>query len=713
MSKAKFLIVSMNKKAALFLRTTLNNVFEGAIEISAYSFIDDNPALLRRQLEKLPALIMATGVTSYKTLLNYYPKEKCLMASRDVSAPEYFDKLFLIPKGMKVLIVNETKNGSLETVEAIKKLGIHHLTCVPYWQNCNVDISGIDTAVSPGMLQYCPPGIPNKIDIGMRNLSINTFIKILQVYGLKTDYIDKYIERQKKVLIDTYEKLSTEFVRSNKLRNSLQTIINELDEAIISINVDYRITSMNSAAEVLLGVSQKNSINKEIYSLFENVPEMHRAGKISSINTIVTINNNQVYLTYVPLNNDETNIGVFKLQEVNDIKRNEEKIRKLIYQKNKGHIAKYSFEDIVAECQSMTDLINNTKFFAKNNSTILIAGESGTGKEMFAQSIHNYSVRAKNPFIAVNFAALPENLIESELFGYDEGAFTGAKKSGKKGLFELAHTGTIFLDEIGSASLWVQTRLLRVLEEREIMRLGDTKIIPVDIRIIAATNKDLKKLVEEGKFRADLYYRINVFQIHIPPLRERKDSLPQLIRILLQKHNSDKTFSEAAMKQLVNYNWAGNVRELRNMIEYSSQISKNQVIEARDLPYDIKSFNSCLANIPIQPDNKTYYLLKSFFDIEHIICILDIIKNNKNRIRKVGRNNILLILKEDNIHISDRTLRTILRHLESYELISVGKTKQGTVLSEKGEEFLSTMRKYHICQRRDEFDPKGMPPVLR
>ncbi len=691
-AKTNFLIVSMNKKAAIFLRNSLNDVFEGIINISAFSFFDDEKEQLYQYLDENPKLVMATGVMSYKYLLKYYPEEKTLMASRDVSAPEYFDKLFLIPKNKKVLVVNETKNGSLETIAAIKKLGIQHLSYVPYWQDCDVDINGIDTAISPGMLLYCPPTILNKIDIGMRNLSITTFIKILEVYGLQTSYIDKYIERQKKVLIDTYQKLSIEYVRSNKLSNSLQTIINELDEAIIAINAEHKITELNSAAEALLGVSQKSMLDKDVHSLFESVPEMSLAGKITNASTLVTINNNQVYLTYIPLNNIETNIGIFKLREVIDIQKSEEQIRKLIYQKSKGHFAKYSFDDIVAECQTMLDLINDTKIFARTDSTILITGESGTGKELFAQSIHNGSDRSKKPFIAVNFAALPENLIESELFGYDEGAFTGAKKTGKKGLFELAHTGTIFLDEIGSASMWVQTRLLRVLEERELMRLGDTKIIPIDIRVIAATNKDLKKLVDEGKFRADLYYRINVFQIHIPPLRDRKESIPYLIELFLKKYNVGKSFSEEAVKYLVNYFWAGNVRELRNMIEYSSMIAKTNIINVQDLPYDIKSHQSAISMESADSSKKIYIHLKTLFNINQVDAVLEMIGDNKRHVRKLGRTKMLSILREYNPLISDRKLRTIFTHLENFGLITVGKTKQGTTLSEQGEAVLKIIR---------------------
>ena len=687
----KFLIVSMNTKASIFLKNSLDNVFKDKLDIKAYSFIEGDESKLHSYIVQKPLLAMATGLMSYNYLLQYYPQNQCILGKRDISAPEYFDKLFLIPKGKKVLVINETENGVYETIEAIQQLGITHLSYVPYWQNCGLDTAGIDTAISPGMLYYCPPHIKNRVDIGMRNLSAATFIKILDTYSLGTEYIDKYITNQKKVLIDTYEKLSFEYDRSNNLRNSLQSIIDVLDEAIISIDAENKITSLNSAAITLLNIPKENALHQDVHDIFKEIPEDDSYFKGNN-DLIVTINNNQIYLSYIPLSNDKTNTGILKLSKVQDIQKNEEQVRKMIYQKNKGHVAKYYFKDILTECQSMETIINDSKFFAQTDSTILITGESGTGKEMLAQSLHNHSSRANKPFIAVNFAALPSNLIESELFGYEEGAFTGAKKSGKKGLFELAHTGTIFLDEIGHASPWMQTRLLRVLEEREIMRLGDTRVIPVDIRVIAATNKNLKKMVSEDSFLADLYYRINVFQIHLPPLRNRKESIPELMSLLMSKNSYSKNFSNEALKCILDYDWFGNIRELKNMIEYSVQIAKTNVIGVDDLPYDVKSY---IEQKPQgEPDNcqDIYARLKILFDSEQLRQILELLSENKYGLRKIGRNGIIAILKEKDIALSERNLRTIMKYFDHYGLVATGKTKQGTILSANGERFLQYLK---------------------
>ena len=219
----------------------------------------------------------------------------------------------------------------------------------------------------------------------------------------------------------------------------------------------------------------------------------------------------------------------------------------------------------------MRDLKVMARKYAASYSNVLITGESGTGKELFAQSIHSGSPCRIGPFVAVNCAALPESLLESELFGYEEGAFTGAKKGGKAGLFELAHNGTIFLDEIGDMPLSLQSRLLRVLQEKEVIRLGGSQVIPVNNRIICATNKNLAHKVEEGLFREDLYYRINILQIHIPPLREHPEDIPVLARLLFEKKCKEikkrKEIRTNLLQMLKRYHWPGNVRQLDAFLE--------------------------------------------------------------------------------------------------------------------------------------------------
>jgi len=248
-------------------------------------------------------------------------------------------------------------------------------------------------------------------------------------------------------------------------------------------------------------------------------------------------------------------------------------------------------EGIVGRSKRIMEVLELVHRVAPTSATVLLMGESGVGKELIAKAIHFLSPRAEKPFVAINCAAIPENLLEAELFGYEKGAFTGAY-SPKKGKFELANGGTLFLDEIGDMPLSLQTKLLRVLQEKEVERIGGTKPLKVDVRIIAATNKDLKKLVEEGKFREDLYYRLNVVPIYIPPLRERKEDIPVLVKHFLdqfsKEYGKELEISNDVMEAFMEYDWPGNVRELRNVVERMVILDRDGILTWEDLPSEVK-----------------------------------------------------------------------------------------------------------------------------
>ncbi|RLG20560.1 sigma-54-dependent Fis family transcriptional regulator [Candidatus Micrarchaeota archaeon] len=281
-----------------------------------------------------------------------------------------------------------------------------------------------------------------------------------------------------------------------------------------------------------------------------------------------------------PFNPEEISLLINRLIESQELVKEISYLRKELAKQ-------YQFHDLISKSPKMQKIFEFARTVAKSNSNILILGESGTGKELLARAIHNESLRAAGPFVAVSCVALPETLLESELFGHEKGAFTDAVTQ-KKGKFELAHGGTLFLDEIGDISPKLQLNLLRVLQEKEFTRVGGTKPIRVDVRIIAATNRDLKKAVEEGKFRDDLYYRLNVISIQIPPLRERKEDIPLLVHHFIEKFNIElgkrvEKISEEALKTLMKYDWPGNIRELENVIERAMVITKGTLIKPEDI----------------------------------------------------------------------------------------------------------------------------------
>jgi transcriptional regulator with PAS, ATPase and Fis domain len=265
-------------------------------------------------------------------------------------------------------------------------------------------------------------------------------------------------------------------------------------------------------------------------------------------------------------------------------------------EERRKHPVRYTFSDIRGNSDIIVSLKKQSAHIAPTDSTILIRGESGTGKEVFAQAIHATSMRKDGPFVALNCAAIPEALLESELFGYEEGSFTGAKKGGKEGRFELARGGTLFLDEIGDMPLFLQAKLLRVLQERRIERIGGTDTIPIDVRVIAATHKNLEAMIVDGRFREDLYFRLNVIPLYVPPLRNRKEDLYDLIHYFMKRCSKrlgkeQKRLSSQALKRLYDYHWPGNIREVENVVEYIMNLEIGELVTVTSLPASLREID--------------------------------------------------------------------------------------------------------------------------
>ncbi len=351
----------------------------------------------------------------------------------------------------------------------------------------------------------------------------------------------------------------------------LKSILDHVHDAVVAIDKEEKIILFNERAEELLKKDSMEVLEHKLSDIFPELISMTEVMKNNEnkYNKIINIKNIVVTANISLMKLDGRIIGVLcSFQDITKLQSLEKKIR---YELNKkGLVAKYKIHDLIACDPAMKSTLAKAVQIGRSDSTVMLYGESGAGKEMIAQSIHNMSERCREPFVAVNCAALTESLLESELFGYEEGAFTGARIGGKPGLFELAHGGTIFLDEINSMTLNLQTKLLRVLEEKEVMRIGSDYVIPLDIRIIAAANENLKDKIKFGSFRSDLFYRLNILELYIPPLRKRKmDILPLFKHFVSIYSNAGETpdVDDGLKEVLLNYPWPGNVRELRNAAE--------------------------------------------------------------------------------------------------------------------------------------------------
>lgn len=463
-----------------------------------------------------------------------------------------------------------------------------------------------------------------------------------------------------------------------------------LDIAIIGVDKDNFICSCNEGAEKILNRKSINLIGNSACDILSCVPFGEvRETKQEIRSRLVTVNGEYVNLNITPVIKAENYMGAFAvLQRFKEEEQKQHELRRQLL--NKGHKAKYTFDDILGESGAIKKIKEIAKKMAKTNSAVLITGESGTGKELFAHAVHNYSDRKDYPFVAVNCAAIPENLLESELFGYEEGAFTGAKKGGKIGLFEFAHMGTLFLDEIEGMSPALQIKLLRVIQEKEIMKIGGGKVINIDVRIIAATNEELRKLVKENKFRKDLYYRINTLPIMIPPLREREDDVYLLLEKFKTEIGADFKFTPKAKEAFKMYNWEGNIRELKNYVEFFNFMGE-EYINFEDMPLAVKEYYEENKKEISEKEESNILKETAGHRYKEYVFLLKKIKENQKAGLSSGRKILCSICEKNNISLTEQEIRGILKNLEKIDFIKVFKGRKGNIISEKGEEFLKNL----------------------
>ncbi|WP_130861304.1 sigma-54 interaction domain-containing protein [Bacilliculturomica massiliensis] len=510
--------------------------------------VGDMTVLITNKLIEVEALTVLKPGTPY------------LVADRVINV-DTISLLYGIPEGSDVLIMNVTQSITSETIRQIKEWGIDHITLHPYYPGIASYQKGCEYAVAFGEGYLKPDPQARLIDLGTRPLNVTTCVKLAMEIGIYEQVKDTVANSFMRPGIQLSYSYARQYKENRILTSNLRRLIDRVNRGAVMLNEDGEVLFSNEKA-------------KKILKLRESSP-----GPLAQIRERIRSGDNQFFEEiegesyYVEAASDwqgEDQRVIVTIDDVQKIKRIEDNYRKML--QADGLVAKYTFKDIIYRSPSMEKLIMKCRQFAKSHSTVAIYGESGCGKELLAQAIHNASDRKNEAFVAVNFAALSSSLCEAELFGYEEGAFTGAKKGGKKGLFELAHKGTIFLDEIGDASLDIQKKILRVIQERQVMRIGGSKLISVDIRIVAATNQDLLEMVRRKEFREDLYYRINVLPLRVPPVRDRReDIIPLFLYFLTEEFGMSMDRPPKAIADaLMRHPFFGNVRELHNLAEYTA-----------------------------------------------------------------------------------------------------------------------------------------------
>lgn len=668
-------LLSITTNTAIGAQNQLKEIFGNMVDVKSITF----ESLSVDSKLKDDLVVLTSPAIKDEALGLIDPKTKVIVADRTIDIASV-SKLYEIPKGTSVLVVNKLYDTALQAIEQLGGIGINHLKFFPYYPNMGSWNKDCEYAITFGEEQLIPNNKLKVINLGIRTIDITTCITIaaeLNIYENVKSILTSVFLRSSLQILYNY---SQEYSKNLILTNNLQQLLDIFKSGILLLDRENRISFYNSKAQQQLNIENNSS---------DYINDILSKSKSAGEDFFIEINEKNYH---IEINNSiyEESFGtIITVEDIKDIEKIEKKYRLSL--RGRGLTAEYNFKDIIYKSKKMEQLILKAKQFAKSKSTILIEGESGTGKELLAQSIHNASDRAKEAFVAVNFASLSESLSESELFGYDEGAFTGAKKGGKPGLFEMAHKGTIFLDEIGDASINIQKKLLRVIQEHQVLRVGGSQLISIDIRIIAATNQDIQAMVNENKFREDLYYRLNVLPLKIPSLKERTEDVYPLFNYFLKNefNVNVKQFPENLRIALESYEWSGNIRELRNMAEYIANFIESNMDWEKELS-DIMQ-NKINKTLTIEDTDITDIVtgLEEHCFISTFMQILKILDTSPF---KWTRKLILKEMQKSNIKISESQVKRYLLILNEYDLIQ-SKTGYGTYIKELGRVLLNRYEK--------------------
>ncbi len=658
------------------IRENIQEVFADAVIVNKYYIDELSPYVT---IDEDLILIMA-GSRAIK-LREFVAEPKNIILARRTFLKGGLEQLYQVPEGSDVLVVNDNIETVLECVSSLYNIGIKHVNLIAF--EPGKDFRHINYAISPSEMDLIPDYIKNVYNVDSRVMDIPTMLLLISRLGIDSKEIQQNLYNYYQKIFSVNESVTENY-------NNLLTRTEELDymldlshDAIVLTNPEGRILVHNKKFNKMFDIVG-SVVGEDLHTVVNDI-DMSLYYKSDYYNDVISFNKRHLNLekkNIVHFNKEKR--MYFSFQEVTYIKKLEQNLSQKLRQK--GQIAKYYFEDIVTESKHMKDIIHRSRRIAETDLTVLITGESGTGKEVLAQAIHNASDRRNQPFIAINGSAIPDNLLESELFGYVSGSFTGALKQGKKGLFELANNGTIFLDEIGDMPMHLQSKLLRVLQERQITPIGSDQIIDIDVRVIAATHKNPIDLIELGQFRKDLFYRLNVFPIELPPLRKRIDDIPLLLDAFT-KHRFNMT--DECRCRIMGYKWPGNIRELHNVANYVSTVETSDIMDTLSLPqYIVEQTGICMieSRTDIKFDDKAAIEAISDFDLTlQVLASISFL----NEIKKTaGRKHILELLHKNDIDLQESSLRKILLTLSDRQLIVIKKGRSGSHITPKGEKFL-------------------------
>lgn len=678
-------IITLAEKSGEFYKEQIQFLFDNKVEVQNFSFEKNNVG----EIKNFNVVLVSTSY-QHEQIKDYLSENTNVVIGKVTLSRYSFNMLKERHYPTKAMFVNQNLEMCIESISLIYSMGFKNFEFVPVYPGIE-NVPDLDIAFTVGEVGLVPDTVKEIVDLGDRILDKNTIVEL--AYALSMEYIlsNNKIKQYFDNAISTDQSVELLLGQSNALEHTIVNLLDVLDKGVILINKNQIITKVNDYVLKKFPIARELVEGKVCSDVFPDLDFSNtRRDGLNTDSTIFRFNKNIYGCSVHPIEHmDELNSGFIVIVE--DFKTTERKQNSLrLKLLDKGHIAKYCIDDIKYKSKEMEKVVEVVRKVSLSEASVLIMGESGTGKELLAQSIHNISSRRNSHFIAINCAALPESILESELFGYMPGTFTGALSKGKIGIFEMANNGTLFLDEIGDLSLNLQSRLLRVLQEREIMRLGGDEIIPVNIRVLAATNNNLIEKVKRNEFRKDLFYRLNVLPLRIPPLRERKEDVQVLIDYFKNSINASFTIMPNAWLRLNQYNWEGNVREVENCVEYLNSLQK-ECIDITDLPYHIlESSDVDFGEVEKANTFKFHVPGKLVPKLDAYLYVLKILKEFHEKRVHIGRKALSEIAAKDNKFVTEYELRYMLKTLSECGFVYIGVGREGTRITESGIEFINT-----------------------
>ena len=676
-------VISLDAYAGQFYAQQVQELFGERITVCSYSVRDGSIEHMPRRYDLY--MVTTDAFDSLGDLHQYVPIDGEMMEIHVTLRWDVVRRLQSLPAGKRALFVNLSDKMCREAVTRLNQLGVNQLVFDLYHPGApEPDMGQYDFVITPQETRYVPAGAKEIIDIGQRVCDSSTMIEAALRLGLEELLESERFEQyQREVATNTYS-FDRVFARGLRLESQFEMLMEILDEGIVGVNERGEVFACNRKLEEITGIPCGEALHRPAGAVYpflpfarclkEKAPQPARVVSAGGVNINVAV---------APVLRGDACIGAFAtVQRFNDAENRQNELRSQLL--HKGYRAKYTFDNVVGQSPALLRCITILKKMSLTPLPVLLIGETGTGKELFAHAVHNASPRAGGAFVAINCAAMPENLLESELFGYEEGAFTGAKKGGRLGLLEISHQGTLFLDEVEGMSPALQVKLLRVLQEREIMRVGGTSIIPIDVRIVAATNEALERKVREGTFRRDLYYRLSTLPIVIPPLSERGDDLFLILEQFQKELGGSFRLTPQVRGFLKSYSWPGNIRELRNVVEYFLYTGHDP-ITMEDLPPTVfhRAPQAPIRQLPETPQQPSSDVFR---------FVLEQLYQASEARQPIGRERLLQLARDAFVPTSQQEIRSILAQMADQGLVRVSRGRGGSQLTPEGRQLYETGR---------------------